>query len=54
MIENTVVRRFSATKALDVGMDLGATVSAAYRKKAPFAFTGEIMDVNIQSKQTPT
>jgi arylsulfatase len=48
MIENAVIGRFSATETLDIGMDLGATVSAAYRAKAPFAFTGTIKDVSIQ------
>ena len=51
MIENVVIGRFSATETLDIGMDLGATVSAAYREKAPFAFTGTIKDVSIQLKQ---
>jgi arylsulfatase len=51
MIENAVVGRFSATETLDIGMDLGATVSAAYRDRAPFAFTGTIKDVNIELKQ---
>jgi arylsulfatase len=50
MIENAVVGRFSATETLDIGMDLGSTVSAAYREKAPFAFTGTIKDVSIQLK----
>jgi arylsulfatase len=51
MIENAVIGRFSATETLDIGMDLGATVSASYREKAPFAFTGDIKDVRIQLKQ---
>jgi hypothetical protein len=51
MIENAVVGRFSATETLDIGMDLGATVSAAYREKAPFAFTGTIRDVSIELKE---
>ena len=50
MIENAVVGRFSATETLDIGMDLGATVSASYRENAPFAFTGTIKDVRIQLK----
>jgi arylsulfatase len=48
-----VVGRFSATETLDIGMDLGATVSAAYREKAPFAFTGTIRDVSIELKEAP-
>jgi arylsulfatase len=51
LIENAVVGRFSATETLDIGMDLGATVSAAYRAQSPFAFTGKIRDINIQLKQ---
>jgi arylsulfatase len=51
MIENAVIGRFSATETLDIGTDLGATVSAAYRDKAPFAFTGTIKDVSIQLKE---
>jgi arylsulfatase len=51
MIDNAVVGRFSATETLDIGMDLGAAVSAAYREKAPFAFTGTIRDVSIQLKE---
>ena len=50
MIENALVGRFSATETLDIGMDLGATVSASYRENAPFAFTGTIKDVRIQLK----
>jgi hypothetical protein len=51
LIENVVIGRFSATETLDIGMDLGATVSAAYRERAPFAFNGTINDVSIQLKQ---
>jgi arylsulfatase len=51
MIENAVIGRFSATETLDIGVDLGATVSAEYREKAPFAFTGTIKDVRIELKQ---
>lgn len=51
MVENAVIGRFSATETLDIGMDLGATVSAAYREQAPFEFTGTIKDVSIQLKQ---
>jgi len=39
-IANVVPGRFSATETLDIGMDLGATVSREYEKKAPFPFTG--------------
>jgi len=46
-ISNVVPGRFSATETLDIGMDLGSTVSAAYHEKAPFAFTGTIKEVTI-------
>jgi len=49
-ISNVVIGRFSATETLDIGMDLGSTVSAAYRQKAPFAFTGTIKEVKIDLK----
>ncbi len=51
-IENVVPARFSATKTLDIGMDLGATASAAYRDRAPFAFTGTIKSVEIETAPT--
>jgi len=51
-IENVVPGRFSATETLDIGKDLGATVSAAYREEAPFAFTGEIKQVAIEISPT--
>ncbi|MGH8585086.1 MAG: arylsulfatase [Gammaproteobacteria bacterium] len=47
-IKNAVVGRFSATETMDIGKDLGATVTAAYRKQAPFAFTGAIREVVIE------
>jgi arylsulfatase len=40
--------RFSATETLDIGTDLGSTVSPAYRKQAPFAFTGTIQEVVVE------
>jgi len=46
-IGNVVPGRFSATETLDIGMDLGSTVSAEYHKQKPFAFTGRIEDVAI-------
>ena len=46
-IENVTPGRFSATETLDIGMDLGSTVSPDYRDKAPFAFTGTIKTVRI-------
>jgi len=46
-IANVTPGRFSATETLDIGMDLGSTVSMDYRDKAPFAFTGIIKTVKI-------
>ncbi|MBU3032212.1 hypothetical protein [Paracoccus marinaquae] len=39
--------RFSATETMDIGMDLGASVSHVYEKAAPFAFTGVIKQVQV-------
>ncbi len=47
-IANVAPARFSATETMDIGTDLGATVSPAYRVKAPFAFTGKIDAVSIE------
>ncbi len=47
-ISKVVPVRFSATETMDVGMDLGATVSEVYHKQAPFAFTGKIEKVTIE------
>ena len=49
-IENVVPARFSATETLDIGMDLGATVSEDYHALAPFAFTGQIHLVTVELK----
>jgi arylsulfatase A-like enzyme len=49
-IANVTPGRFSATETLDIGMDLGSTVSADYRDKAPFAFTGTIKNVTVDLK----
>lgn len=51
-VKNAAPARFSATETMDIGKDLGATVSPAYREKAPFAFTGEIDRVTIQVAPT--
>jgi arylsulfatase A-like enzyme len=40
--------RFSATETMDIGTDLGAAVSTAYHKQAPFAFTGTIKEVVVE------
>lgn len=40
--------RYSATETMDIGMDLGSTVSRTYAKQAPFAFTGTIEQVEVK------
>lgn len=52
MIENVAPGTFSATETMDIGTDLGASVSAAYRHRAPFAFTGKIVEVTIETSPT--
>lgn len=47
-IAQVVPSRYSATETLDIGMDLGATVSPVYREEAPFAFTGSIEQVSVE------
>ncbi|MFV0358369.1 arylsulfatase [Tropicimonas sp.] len=49
-IGKVVPVRFSATEKLDIGTDLGATVSKSYRDRAPFAFTGTIGKVSFDMK----
>ncbi|UTF58571.1 arylsulfatase [Gilvimarinus sp. DA14] len=39
--------RYSATETLDIGMDLGATVSTAYSHMGPFEFNGTIEKVTF-------
>ena len=46
-VANVTPGRFSATETLDIGMDLGSTVSMDYHDRAPFAFTGTIKTVKI-------
>lgn len=46
-IDQVVPSRFSATETLDVGMDLGGSVSKAYRDLRPFAFDGTIHEVKV-------
>jgi arylsulfatase len=47
-LERVVPSRFSATETLDIGSDLGSTVSESY--VAPHAFTGKIEKVDITLK----
>jgi len=51
-VKNVAPARFSATETMDIGKDLGATVTAAYREQAPFAFTGKINGVTIEVAPT--
>jgi len=44
-VKQAVPARFSATESFDIGMDLGSTVSPAYREEAPYMFTGGIKKV---------
>jgi arylsulfatase len=48
-VKHVVPARFSATETLDVGSDLGSTVSESY--KAPNAFAGEIGKVVVELKK---
>ncbi|MFV0476920.1 MAG: arylsulfatase [Parahaliea sp.] len=47
-IEQVVPGRFSITETMDIGMDLGATVSPAYRDRRPFTFSGKIHHVDFE------
>jgi hypothetical protein len=49
-VSKVVPARFSATETLDIGTDLGSTVSKSYRAQAPFAFTGTIGKVTFEMK----
>ncbi len=47
-IDEVVPSRYSATETMDIGKDLGSTVSSAY--KSPFTFTGDLKYVKFQLK----
>jgi len=47
-LKNVVPSRFSATETLDIGSDLGSTVSESY--VAPHTFSGKIKKVDIELK----
>ncbi|MEH0158435.1 arylsulfatase [Limibacter armeniacum] len=47
-VDKVVPSRYSATETMDIGKDLGSTVSSAY--SAPFAYTGSIDHVKFQLK----
>lgn len=54
-IKNHVIVRYSVTETLDVGTDLGASVSAIYRPHEPYEFSGEIHSVRYElAKDRPT
>lgn len=46
-IDKVVPIAFSTTETMDIGVDLGATVSPRYEEHAPFEFTGEIESVVV-------
>ena len=52
-MDSTVALRFSFYAGLDIGRDNGMTVDAAYRDKAPYAFTGTVKKVVIDLKPEP-
>jgi arylsulfatase len=49
-LEKQIPFIFSASETLDVGMDLGTTVSRDYHAQRPFAFTGKIEKVTFELK----
>ena len=54
-IHNHVPARYSITETLDVGTDLGASVSSLYREDEPYEFTGTIHSVRYKlAKDRPT
>ncbi|MES2126359.1 MAG: arylsulfatase [Pseudomonadota bacterium] len=48
MVGLTVPFLFTASETLDVGTDLGSPVSLDYAARAPFAFNGRIMAVDVK------
>ncbi|MGI3129860.1 arylsulfatase [Halopseudomonas pachastrellae] len=49
-VAKVVSSRFSATETMDIGMDLGASVSKVYRERAPFTYNGTIEQVVVELK----
>jgi len=47
-VPRTVPGAFTASETLDVGRDLGSTVSNAYRSRAPFALEGTLHGVTVE------
>jgi arylsulfatase len=49
-VKRTVPAAFTASETLDIGCDLGSTVSNAYHNRRPFAFDGNIRSVKVRLK----
>jgi len=49
-VKRTVPAAFTASESLDIGCDLGSTVSTRYFDRRPFAFTGKIENVAVNLK----
>jgi arylsulfatase len=49
-LKRTVPGAFTASETLDVGCDLGSTVSTYYFPHRPFGFDGKIGTVKVQLK----
>lgn len=49
-LDHTVVFRFSLYEGMDIGRDNGLPVTSSYAKQAPFAFPGEIEQVELEIK----
>jgi arylsulfatase len=50
VLKRTVAAAFTASESLDVGIDLGSTVSYDYFDRRPFAFSGGIMKMAVRLK----
>ena len=49
-LKRTVPAAFTASESLDIGADLGSTVSDSYIDRRPFEFTGKIGTVKVELK----
>jgi arylsulfatase len=49
-LTRTVPAAFTASESLDIGCDLGSTVSTGYFSRRPFVFEGKIDTVKVQLK----
>lgn len=52
-IDRTVPIAFSSYSGMDIGRDNGLVVDAAYKERAPYAFTGEVRAVVFDLKPAP-